>query len=79
MREERTGEFENEISDPPAPDGWFRAKISVMDDQVKVFVNEIGGPVLKVDRLTGTKSQKIGLWTGNNSSGRFRNLALYPE
>jgi len=79
LREERTGEFENEISDPPDPNGWFMAKIIVMDDQVKVFVNEIDDPVLKVDRLISTKSSKIGLWTGHGSSGRFRNLVFHPE
>ena len=79
LREERTGEFENEISVPPDPEDWFRAKIIVRDDQVKVFVNEIDDPVLKVDRLISTKSQKIGLWTGHGSSGRFRNLVIHPE
>jgi hypothetical protein len=76
LREERTGEFENEISAPPDPDGWFKATINVSESGVEVFVDGIAAPVLKVERLTGGTSGKIGLWVGNGSSGRFRNLVL---
>lgn len=76
LREERTGEFESEITDPPDPDDWFRAKINISEKKVEVYVNEISEPVLKIDRLTTAKSQKIGIWTGHNSSGRFRNMVL---
>ena len=76
LRETRTGEFENEISLPPDPDKWFKARIEVSEKTVRVFVNEIAEPVLTVDRLTTSASKKIGLWTGNGSSGRFRNLVL---
>jgi len=76
LREERTGEFENEISIPPDPDGWFNATIKVFEKSVEVYVNEIAEPVLKVERLTNSKSMKIGLWAGNGSSGRYRNLVL---
>jgi hypothetical protein len=76
LREERTGEFENEISDPPDPDGWFNATIEISENSVEVFVDEIAGPVLKVERLTTGQSDTIGLWVGNGSSGRFRNLVV---
>ena len=76
LREERTGEFENEIPVPPDPDQWFDARIVVSEKSVEVFVNDIAEPVLVVERLAKAKSQKIGLWTGNGSSGRFRNLIL---
>jgi len=76
LRSERTGEFENEIVNPPNPDDWFKVKIEINDKKVTVFVNEIRTPVLIVDRLTSAKSKKIGLWTGYGSSGRFRNLTL---
>ena len=76
LREERTGEFENEIALPPDPENWFRAKIEVSEKSVQVYVNDIPEPVLTVDRLTSTESGKIGLWVGHGSSGRFRNLAL---
>jgi len=76
LRDERTGEFEDEIANPPNPDDWFKVIINITDEKVEIYVNEISKPVLTVDRLTSTKSQKIGIWTGNNSSGRFRNLVL---
>lgn len=76
LREARTGEFEHEISAPPDPDAWFKARIEVSEKQVKVFVNKMEEPVLSVDRLTTGSSKTIGLWTGNGSSGRFRNLVL---
>jgi hypothetical protein len=76
LREERTGEFENEIPDPPDPDDWFTVLIQVTENQVQVFVEERDTPVLSVDRLTGISSGKIGLWTGNGSSGRYRNLVV---
>ncbi len=78
LREERTGQFENEIAIPPDPDEWFRARIEISEKIVQVYVNDIAEPVLKVDRLDTSKSKKIGLWTGNGSSGRFRNLVLIP-
>jgi len=76
LREERTGEFENEIPDPPGPDGWFRAIIKVSEKSVAVYLEEKAQPVLEVERLTSGKSDKIALWVGNGSSGRFRNLVL---
>lgn len=79
LREERTGEFENEISPPPDPNKWFKAIIEISDDKVAVLVDMMAFPVLEVKRLSGTKSKKIGLWTGNGSSGRFRNLVVYKE
>jgi len=79
LREEKTGEFEDEISSPPNPDDWFKAIIKLTDQKVEVFINEISEPVLSVQRLTSTKSNKIGIWTGFGSSGRFRNLVLRKE
>jgi hypothetical protein len=76
LRETRTMEFENEIPDPPDPNQWFNARIVVSEKKVEVFVETIAEPVLVVERLAESKSKKIGLWTGNGSSGRFRNLIL---
>ena len=77
LREERTMEFENEISPPPDPNAWFKAIIKVSEKHVAVFMDEDAEPVLKVERLASFKSDKIGLWVGNGSSGRFRNLVLF--
>jgi hypothetical protein len=79
LRDERTGEFENEITDPPDPDDWFKVIIRITDEKAEVYLNENSEPVLAVDRLTSTKSNKIGIWTGIGSSGRFRNLVLRTE
>jgi hypothetical protein len=76
LRAERTGEFENEISNPPNPDNWFKATIQVMEKEVKVYVNENSEPVLVVPRLSTPGSNKLGIWTGYGSSGRFRNLVI---
>ncbi len=76
LREERTGEFENEITVPPDPDKWFRARIVVSEKSVSVFVNDIDEAVLTVERLATSASNKIGLWTGHGSSGRFKDLIL---
>jgi hypothetical protein len=79
LREERTGEFENEIPTPPDPDGWFRATIKVSEKAVEVFVADKAEPVLKVERLASFKSDKIGLWVGNGSSGRFSKLLVSAD
>ena len=79
LRDERTGEFENEVATPPNPDNWFRVIININDEKVEVYVNELPEPVLIVDRLTSTKSKKIGIWTGFGSSGRFKNLTIKKE
>ncbi|MCK4990963.1 MAG: hypothetical protein KAS29_10775, partial [Bacteroidales bacterium] len=79
LREERTMEFENEIPAPPDPDDWFKAIIKVSGTSVEVLVEGKTDPVLKVERLTSLKSDKIGLWVGNGSSGRFRNLYIHEE
>ncbi len=77
LREERTMEFENEIPAPPDPDDWFKATIKVTEKNVEVYLDTSKEPVLKVERLSSNKSEKIGLWVGNGSSGRFRNLVLF--
>ena len=79
LRDERTGEVEDEIANPPDPDDWYKVIININEEKIEVYVNDISEPVLIVDRLTSTKSNKIGLWTGFGSSGRFRNLVLRPE
>lgn len=76
LRNERTGEFEAEISTPPNPDDWFKAIIKVSETKVEVYVNDLSTLVLSVDRLNSTKTNKLGVWTGFGSSGRFRNLVL---
>lgn len=79
LRTERTGQFENEISLPPNPDQWFHAKLLITEENVSVYVNDEEDPSLVVKRLAKPASTKVGLWTGFNSSGRFKNLRLQVE
>ena len=79
LREERTMEFENEIRSPPDPSDWVNVIIEVTDDKVIVLVDMIALPVLEINRLSETKSNKIGLWVGNGSSGRFRKLIVHAD
>jgi len=79
LREERTGKFENEIPGPPDPDGWFTAIIKVSEKSVSVFLKDRTQPVLEVERLAPGRSDRIALWVGNGSSGRFRNLVLHKD
>ena len=76
LRTERTGEFEAEILNPPNPDEWFAATITITPDRVQVMLPDSPGLVLDVPRLTGQGSNKIGYWVGHNSSGRFDNLKV---
>lgn len=76
LREEKTGEFEDEILNPPDPDDWFKAVIHIKKTKVVVYVNDIPEPVLSVNRLASPVSKKIGVWTGYGSSGRFKSLVI---
>ena len=76
LRETRTGEFENEIKNPPDPDDWFHARIVVDDDRVSVYVNDAQTPSLEVERLDTHKSDRIAVWTGFNSAGWFRSITI---
>ena len=43
--------------------GWFRARIIVSGQQVKVFVNDAKEPVLVVERMLGDRTTaKLGIW-----------------
>lgn len=70
------GKYEAAIPEPPAPEDWFRARIEVMEGTITVYVNDINEPVLSVASLSQRKKGKVGLWVGNNSSGRFANLKI---
>ncbi|MDX1315171.1 MAG: hypothetical protein R3356_06690 [Eudoraea sp.] len=79
LRTERTGQFENEINSPPDPDNWFQATLHITGEKVSVYVNDEKEPSLVVSRLAKPESSTIGMWTGFNSSGRFKNLGLKSE
>ncbi|MFC1661955.1 hypothetical protein ACFL3S_10995 [Gemmatimonadota bacterium] len=76
LREEHTGTYENSLSNPPDPDGFFRVRIVLEKPQVRVFVNDEAEPCLVVEELTDRRGGRIGLWMGNNSDGTFADLEV---
>ena len=78
LRREHTGVFENEIVDPPAPDGFFKARIEIDKPEIRVYVNDAVEPSLVISELTDRVGGRIGLWMGNNSDGSFAELVLRP-
>lgn len=79
LRTDRTGEFEGEMVSPPDPDDWFTIEIKITETTVVASVVGQSAPVLEIDRLSELKSDKIALWVGFGSSGRFKNLRVSNE
>jgi hypothetical protein len=78
LREEHTGEYENEIVDPPNPDEFFRARIVVSKPEVRVYVEDDTEPCLVVNELSDRTGGLVGLWMGNGSDGSFADLVIRP-
>jgi hypothetical protein len=78
LREEHTGAYENEIPDPPDPDGFFQARIEINKPEIRVYVNDAAEPCLVVNELSDRTGGRVGLWMGNNSDGSFADLVLRP-
>jgi hypothetical protein len=77
LRDERNGIFEKGLIVPaPDPNGWFHARIEVLKDVVRVFVDDDAEPSLTVNRLNDRKSGTLGLWVGDGSGGEFANLSI---
>ena len=76
LRTEYEGVYEAEFIDPPLPDDWFTVIIKVGFSKVEVFHKKTNSTLMTVERLTETKTDKIGFWTGFGSKGSFRNLKV---
>lgn len=76
LRAESPLKYEQPVNPAPDPDGWFHARITVDGTTIKVFVNNVEQPNLIVEKLSSSKSGKIGLWVGDNSDGEFANLKI---
>ena len=74
LRKERNAIYEKQIIHPPHPNGWFTLKLVFSDTLVKAFINDDELPSLVVQKLNSRHSGKVGLFTGDSSSGDFRNL-----
>jgi hypothetical protein len=76
LREEKNGVYEKEIVVPPDPNGWFRMKIVIADRLVNAYINDATKPSLTVEKLTDSRSGKIGLFVGAGSGGDFKNIKI---
>ena len=76
LRTNFEGKYEAEFPRKPDPNDWFKVYIKIDDKKVHVFDGDSKTELLVVERLTEQVSDKIGLWTGNDSKGEFRNLKI---
>ena len=76
LRTNNEGQFESEYPRQPLPDEWFGVRIKIDNKKVYVYDQETNTELLSIDRLSKQASDRIGLWTGYNSKGEFRNLRI---
>jgi hypothetical protein len=76
LREQFPLKYEQPLNVSVGPEDWFRVRLVFAGENVQVYVNGADTPCLSVKSLSNYKSGKIGLWTGDNSSGKFRNMTI---
>lgn len=76
LRTNHEGEYEAAYPDPPSPDEWFGIRVKIDNANVYVYDKGSNTELLHVNRLEKQVSNKIGLWTGNNSKGVFKNMKI---
>lgn len=76
LRTNNEGQFESDYPRQPLPDEWFGVRVKIDEEKVYVYDQETNSKLLSVDRLAKQVSDRIGLWTGFNSKGEFRNLII---
>ena len=76
LRTNHKGHYEAEYLNAPAPDEWFAISVKIDKDKVYVYDKESNTELLSIRRLEKQVSDKIGLWTGNNSKGGFKNMRI---
>ncbi len=76
LRTNYKGQFESEYPRQPSPDEWFKVRVKIDGKKVFVYDQETKVELLSIERLTKQISNRIGLWTGYNSKGEFRNLKI---
>ena len=78
LRQQFPGKYEAAITPSPAPEEWVPMTIEVLDGKARVFVGGQSSASLSVDLLNEGGGDALGLWVGNNSDGKFRNLRIAP-
>ncbi|MEP6613211.1 MAG: hypothetical protein ABJA76_15030 [Mucilaginibacter sp.] len=76
LRTDFPGKYEKGLATPPAPNGWFHARINVNGKKISVFVNDASAPSLEVEQIVPADGSMIGFWVGNTSGGDFKNLKV---
>ncbi|RNC88507.1 MAG: hypothetical protein ED555_12775 [Allomuricauda sp.] len=76
LRTNFEGQYEAEFPRKPDPTDFFKVRINIRADQVRVYDMETNTELLAVTRLEKQQSDKIGLWTGFDSKGAFRKLRI---
>ncbi len=74
LRNERPGTFEQPADPEPGAEDWFHARIEITDRRVRVFVGGAEKPCLDVEKVSRTKTGKVGLWF--NGVAAFANLKI---
>ncbi len=78
LREAFPGKYERALEPAPHPDEWVHVRIVVKDKQIAVYIGQQPKAILEVTSLSRQAGGKLGLWTGNNSTGDWRNLQIRP-
>ena len=76
LRDNYEGQYEAEFPRQPDPDNWFAVRIKIDESLVTVYDTSNEQELLSVERLRSQKSDRIGMWTGFNSKGDFRNVKI---
>lgn len=76
LRDERNGIYEKAVVPAPGPDGWFHVRIEVIENTVKVYVDNAATPSLTVEKMSEHNTGEVGLWVGDGSNGDFANLQI---
>ena len=76
LRKNHKGQYEAEYPNPPLADDWFEITLKIDKDSVYVYDKKSNTELLSIKRLENQVSDKIALWTGNNSKGDFRKLSI---
>ena len=58
------------------PDDWFGVSVKIEKDSVNIYDKKSNTKLLSIQRLENQVSDKIALWTGNNSKGDLRKLRI---
>jgi hypothetical protein len=76
LRKEHPLKYEQPLNVVVDPQDWFKVKLVFIDGNISVYVNGAEKSCLQVKSLSNYKTGKIGMWTGNNSPGEFRNMKI---